>query len=179
MEKGVFRVDLSGKERLLLYNQYEILKLLSKGDAEQVKSYEMSQKIVKYGYKHEYYELADWMFDELPDEDAKFVWDVFQMFDVLGTSFDNLPDEQKGTIDPYKIKFHGYDGNEEGSYLFYATFVLRDMERYQWLWDEKKSLNSHCRMLGCYGRKLAKWKEIRDGEFSVLSYDQIMEIAEV
>jgi uncharacterized protein YfbU (UPF0304 family) len=164
-------MNLSKTERLLLYNQYEILKLLHGKDKYMADEYERLQKIVGLGFKHEYEELTSCIQDELPDSRADFVWDVLQMFEVLEDSYKELTDSQREEIDPRRIKFSGFDGNNEAEYLMYVEFIVKDMGRFKWLCD-RESLNSHMPRLSRYSRMLGMWEQVRSDEYSSLDLEQ-------
>ncbi|MDU6337091.1 MAG: YfbU family protein [Clostridium sporogenes] len=167
-------MELSKKERLMLWNQYEILKALYPDDIE---NYEIYQKIVLDGYKYNYENLATWILDETPEEVSKFVFDVFNMFRILNNSFSALKDKEKLEIDKTKLCFSGYDGNEETDYYSYTNFVIDDLKRYEELSEDKNfQLNSHCQMVNTYKKMLNKWVEIRAGKYDNLTLEQIKKI---
>lgn len=168
-------MELSEKDRVIFYNQYEILKTL---DQEQADHYQLLQKIVENGYSHEYYKLCPSSITPLDPGVAEFVWDVFGMYDILDLSYTDLSESQKGQIEKWRIEFRGYDGNYESEYLAYAAFVLRDLNEHSDLWDRKKELNSHMPRLDYYRRKLAVWQTVRESDYSRLSFEQIKAIAE-
>ena len=168
-------MELDEKDRTILYNQYEILKIL---DKEQEKHYKVLQKIIENGYSHEYYKLCPSSIDPLDSEIAEFVWDVFRMYDILDISYIDLDEKQQDLIEKWRIEFRGYDGNNETEYLAYADFVLRDLNTFASLWDQKKDLNSHMPRLEYYRRKLAAWQAVREDDYSPLDFDQIKQIAE-
>lgn len=172
-------MELSKKERLFLYNQYEILKLLNSKDKYAVQKYEEHQEVLLNGYKYNYNNLIQGMYDDTPDEVSKFVWDVFNMFRALYNSYHDLEEEQKEQINMNDIKFQGYDGNEEGEYYSYANFILENMKRYDEIYDNGKvELNSHRNMVPTYRKMLDAWVRVRDERYSSLTLKQINEIIE-
>ena len=60
-------MDLSKKERLILFNQYEILKELKKDDIIAVREYEKNQDILLDGYHYDYENLVSHMSEDIPD----------------------------------------------------------------------------------------------------------------
>lgn len=118
-------MELTKKDRLVLYNQYEILKLLNSDDEYMVKQYEINQEILLNGYKRNYNDLIEWMMDDTPEEVSKFVWDVLQLYRTLYTSYKILSAEEKEQIDVNDIRYAGFDGNKETGYYTYANFILK------------------------------------------------------
>lgn len=171
-------IKLSTNERLVLFNQYEILKNLSM-DKHDKERYEYYQTILHNGFKHEYCELLQGMDNEIPENISEFVWEVFKLYRTLYNSYYELSDDEKLQIDKDDIKYEGFDGNEEGDYYSYANFILQDMKRFEDIYDNGKvSLNSHSNKVDQYSCMLAKWKEIRTGEYSLLGLDEIKSIVE-
>lgn len=166
-------MDLTKKDRLMLYNQLEILKHLNPDDVER---YDVDQKILTDGYKYHYDDLVEGFSNELDESVSQYVFDVFQMFRSLSNSYRALSTEEKSEVDVYKITFHGYDGNEEGSYYSYARFVLEDLKRYGEIYDNGKvEFNSHRNMLRKYNEMLTIWKGFND-RYGDLTLNQIKQI---
>lgn len=167
-------MELSLKERLFLYNQYEILKLLNPDDEYEKKRYEECQKIVVEGYKYNYEDLTEGFEDDVSDEVCNFVWDVLQMYRTLNNSYYDLEQSEKDKINLYDITYKGFDGNEEGQYYSYSKFVLKDMGRYEEIYkDGKAELNSHHNVLNRYSKMLNKWQELNVSRYDNLTLEQI------
>lgn len=169
-------MEFSKRERLILYNQYEILKFLK---PEEEKIYNNYQTILADGYKRDYSYLVEGFDDELSDEIAEFVWDVFQMYRTLLVSYRQLSPEQRNDIKEEAIQFEGYDGNEEGQYHWYACFILEDLKRYTEISEYCKNINSHARRIKHYTEMIQKWIKLRKDKYCDLSFDQIKEIISV
>lgn len=160
-------MKLSEETRLILYNQYEILKKLHPDYEEE---YKLNQEIIYHGYEYNYEELGD--FSSVYDEEtSRFVFNVFNMIDALQISYSNLSKEDKLKINKEDLYFKGYDGNEEIEYS-YARFVIKDLKRYDGL--EIEDFNSHCNMVDTYKRMLDKWYNY--GKHFKLSVEQIKDI---
>lgn len=167
-------MDLNIKDRLFLYNQYEILKKLN---SEESKKYEVMQAIVANGFKHNYGELITGFVNEMPESISQFVFDVLQMYRVLNASLCELSPEQKRKINVKDITYAGFDGNEESSYYTYANFVLKDLGRFEEIYnDGKVELNSHKNMFSKYNRMVTTWKEAKTGRYNSLSYENIIKV---
>lgn len=152
-------MELSKEQRLILYNQYEILKSIQ---PENLEHYEVRQQILEHGYKHEYYKMFDFLGDEMPDDIASFVWDVLEMYRDLFDSYDELESPQKETVDQQSVQFKGFDGNEEPAYYGYVCFIVNDMKRYQEIKTYSDELNSHWPVMDRYEAMLDEWKQIRE-----------------
>ena len=167
-------MELDIKDRLILYNQYEILKVLN---SEESKEYELMQNIVVNGFKSNYEELITGFSNETPESISEFVFDVLQMYRELDDSLSELSAEEKEHVDKHDITYAGFDGNEEGSYYTYANFVLEDLGSYEEIYNNGKvELNSHRNMVNKYKRMVTTWKEIKSGRYDNLSFENIKKI---
>ncbi|HEY5524423.1 MAG TPA: YfbU family protein [Clostridium sp.] len=168
-------MDLDIKDRLFLYNQYEILKGLN---TERIKEYELKQSILTNGFKYDYDdELIGGFYDETPELVSEFVYDVLQMYRELDDSLSELSEEENQHIDKHDVTYAGFDGNEEGSYYTYANFVLKDLGRYEEIYNNGKAkLNSHTNMVNKYRRMVRTWKEVKSEECYNLSFENIKKI---
>ncbi len=167
-------MELDLKDRLILYNQYEILKGIN---AEECEEYELMQNIVVNGFKYNYSELIEGFYDETPELISEFVFDVLQMYRVLNNSYEELSLEEKQQINKNDITYGGFDGNEEGSYYTYANFVLEDLGRYEEIYNNGKvELNSHRNMLNKYTRMVRTWKEVKSGRYNSLTFENIKKV---
>jgi len=167
-------MDLDIKDRLILYNQYEILKTLN---SEESKEYELMQNIVVNGFKFNYDELITGFSNETPKLISEFVFDVLQMYRALNNSLSELLPEEQQQIDKKDITYAGFDGNEEGSYYTYANFVLEDLDRYGEIYNHGKvELNSHRNMLNKYSRMISTWKEVEPDRYNNLNFENIKKI---
>lgn len=164
-------MELTKKERLILHNQYEILMHL---DPQEKERYKINQKIVYSGFKYDYNELIDFLDEETPIQVSEFVWDVLQMYRTLSDSYGELSPEEKQQIDERDITYDGFDGNEEGKYYTYANFVLKDLGRYEEIYNGGKGrLNSHSNRVSKYKKMVSIWKEVSENEYSYLTLEHI------
>ena len=88
-------MELTKKERLILYNQYEILKKL---DPDGEENYKIDQEILINGFKANYDDLASGFMDETSVEVSEFVIDVLQMYRTLNNSYRELNEEEKNML---------------------------------------------------------------------------------
>lgn len=169
-------MELTKKERLTLYNQYEILKRL---DPDEVEYYNVKQEILINGFKANYDDLVNGFMEETPVEVSEFVVDVLQMYRTLNNSYLELTEEEKNNINLYDIAFKGFDGNEEINHYVYANFYLEDLGRFDELKEsEHYSINSHRNMVNRYSRMLSRWEEVRNSRYDLLTLTNIQYIVQ-
>src|SRR5260370_11662197 len=132
-------IKLTVVERIILRNQYLILKQLNRDEAEQ---YEKLIAIVEDGYEHDYGQLAAaFSGDTMPEEDSAEVIDILDMYSALQMS-------RKELADKAAVAFPGFDGNDEreSRYLGYARFLVED-RRFTNVKLDAKDFDSHGRGL--------------------------------
>jgi len=174
---GSIVMELTKKDRLILYNQYEILKLLNSNDEHTVKQYEVTQEILANGYKNNYNDLIEWMADDITEKVSKFVLDVLQLYRTLDTSYNALPEREKEQINVKDIRYAGFDGNEECDYYAYANFILKIKGWYEEIYNNGKYIeNSHYNVVPRYTKMLETWEHIHESGYPDLSLEQIKEI---
>ncbi len=165
-------MELSHTERWILSNQFRILQLLDKDNAEY---YAKAKEAVDSGYELEYGSLSQYLDSDVTTEaECREVIEILSMFDALRYSHDNLFD--KAGIEEWRIKFAGFDGNNEVKQMAYARYYCNlDGGRFVHL-ERGDDFNSHCSVLGRYRSMLSEWK--RSGSPHQLSKEEIMQIAE-
>jgi uncharacterized protein len=150
-------MKLSRLERWMLSNQYRILELL---DEENADSHHQAQEALNSGYELCYGWLSEHVYDEghgLPEEECTYVLDVMSMYESLQRTYDDLDD--KSGIDPNSVIFHGFDGNNEGSYMGFARFYCERQDAFRHLRKGSDGFNSHMPTLDWYRRMLTAWNE--------------------
>lgn len=158
---------LTWAERLILYNQYEILKRLDPEDAEH---YDQSQEIVARGYEIFYSDLNGAVFAEtLRPEVAREVMEILDMFRAITFSCKRLRYKPKNS----SAEFEGFDGNEESEHFGFAKFLREKQGK----WGELSSRpeNSHRNVLGKYRRMVNAWRNL--GKKFELTENEIEQIA--
>ena len=145
-------MKLTRIERLVLFNQLEILKHLQ---PTRQASLENAQEVLSRGYEPFYGEVVlGHLYEEgVSDQQADFVYDVLNMFDAL-QRFEAASGEK---LDEYAARFAGFDGNSEGALVAFTEFVVERMGRWDYL--KIKNFNSHMSS-EVYGRMLEVWKQI-------------------
>lgn len=165
------KLDISKKDRLILYNQFKILNELCEGE-----DYKRLMKIVEYGYALHYDELLPYLNeDEFPAEDSRFVIDVLDMYSAIYSAWSReKAGLQEMGVEESDVIFPGFDGNNETSYLAYCEFFIEDLDRFQ---DIKKlkngEYNSHMEMNPKYKKMVAKWKFIPTEDRYKLTASQV------
>lgn len=174
-------MELTIESRLILRNQYRLLKHLDPDAADEA---EQAITILENGFESEYWRLTGTFGSTLSVEDGHEVSDILQMFRELRWSYADVGDESG--VDENRIAFLGFDGNYETKQLLLAKFLIGQEGH----WDELKGagdhLNSHWPVIDTYRRMLAVWKPIaerRRGKVAapdrpLLSADDIRAIAD-
>lgn len=153
-------MDLSIKDRLVIANQ---LKILEKLYPEEAKDYANHRKAIEQGYKLHYPWLTEWFDEEMSVAESREVLDILAMYRAITFSYKKA--EDKEGLDESKIKFHGFDGNDEGKQFGYALYFIVDLGRYTELTGgaEYPDLNSHgWPSLENYRERLGIWNRYED-----------------
>lgn len=148
-------MDLSKAERLILRNQYEILKRVDPDSAERC---EKLIEILSWGYKALYWELDQWMTEEMEESDGLFVFDVLDMYTALECFYQDNPGSDVATRP--LARFRGFDGNNESRLFGFAVFLKNDHKFRGVLGAEGLDLNSHAPSVPAYSRMLGAWKQM-------------------
>jgi uncharacterized protein len=89
--------------------------------------------------------------------------DVLDMWSFLESGYEALSDEAKASIEKEtgfsKVRFIGFDGNNETEHLSIARFMIGKMDRFQSF--AGRDLNSHCPVIHGYRQMLQVFEPIR------------------
>lgn len=149
-------INLTLIERQILVNQNKLLSLL---DEENEKKYDLNIEILQRGFELEY----DSVVNVYPEDQVtthaicKETVDILQMYRIIYNSIASLSPEHKEQLNLEKIKFEGFDANNDSHYA-YAEFMIEKQNK----WDEHKDLylNSHSTFpLSKYRRMLTAMNE--------------------
>lgn len=156
-------MDLSTAEKLILANQYQILKQL---DPEREGECDLLLKCLYEGYLYDFEQLMP-HFDKRIDPAVRAeVRDILDMFRALN------PGGRQA-----HAKFAGFDGNDETEHYAYARFLIED----RGLWRESKNeaddYNTHAPVVDDYRAMLKVLREAKDP--NNLSSEEILEIVDV
>jgi len=170
-DRSLKRVD-----RWVLYNQFEVLKLLNllvdkHGNADE---YSMHQDVISRGYEWNYDEISDHIHTPIKYGQCEEVHSIFEMYRNIGDACTSL---DCSNIDSTFIRFGGFDGNNEIKHYSYAQFLIEKRSGYGDLRPEPPySMNSHSPRLDKYLRMVREWK--RSEKPYELSYDDIIRIVD-
>jgi uncharacterized protein YfbU (UPF0304 family) len=160
---------LSFQQRLMLLQQHEILALLQK-DEHDVQYHRTMVDVLREGYAGEYDRVFGAMPAEMSRSECKLVWDILDMFRVIGASMDRMSKPELAELGDdadYRLRFAGFDLNDsrEGRLLGYVRHLVatdRWTEITQRLADVGDDGNSHSPRLACYERMLAAYLPIHE-----------------
>lgn len=114
----------------------------------------------------------------MSEEECKEVLEILEMHRALAWSYLDLSGKKE--VDDDRLKFRGFDGNNESCQLSYTSYFIIDLERFQELLygKEYRDFNSHMPTLDRYRRMLGVWKgfdQTYDNKMK-LSMEQIEQI---
>ena len=145
-------------ERQILANQFRILANIYDDNSFLIKA-----EILENGYTGKYNEVFDVHIEEISFDVCKETEEILQMYRVIDKAIKSLNPEEANELDLEKIKFEGFDANNDPHY-YYAEFMIEKLE----LWQEYKdmylnshsraSLNKYKRMLKIYKSKISETK---------------------
>ena len=165
-----FMTKITRVERKILANQYTVLEKL---DPDRAEEYAELREVLENGFVGEYEGVLQGVYDEsdtMSAEECRYVGDVLQMYDMMQTAFRN---GQTGGVDPRRLKFPGFDGNNETKFMAYARH-MRKHGRWAFLDLVSEDFNSHSPTEGRYQKMLAAWNA--SGDKHQLTADDIVRI---
>nr|WP_015060788.1 YfbU family protein [Psychrobacter sp. DAB_AL60]AFF18219.1 hypothetical protein [Psychrobacter sp. DAB_AL60] len=152
-------MNFTDTERVILANQYEIL---AKLDNEQ--AYLDLAENLRDGH--------EWIYDQkisispiFNKEQSDFVVSILELYEVIQSSFDALSD--KGSLTEDRVKFPGFDGNNEGDYKRFFSALVKNQQ----FAHVNANTNSHMQKISTYKHMLGKWESL--GKGYELSLDDI------
>jgi hypothetical protein len=173
MHASADEVELTRKERLLLWNQYSILEAIQPKDSAY---YQKLKTILERGYKLHYQDLLPHIDeDEFSDKDAREVIGILGMFEVLQDSLANVGDMEG--VEDYMLRFAGFDGNNESDQLGYLRFLVKQQERFKHVVADLRDYNSHAPLLTAYRKMLERYERL--GSPRLLGAEGLKELASV
>lgn len=138
-------------QKLIVYNQYEILKKL---DIDNQEHYEQYQNTIEYGSESDIEDISSFLSGTSEDV-KKETYDILEMYSNLEEAQDKL-NLLDGNI--RKVTFYGFDGNEEIDYYCYCKYIVNDEGKYSEF--SNRELNSHFPHLNTYRVMLKCYKKI-------------------
>jgi len=142
-------------KRYELINQLLILEKLYPEDADY---YSKNRKALENGYELHYSWLTENISDGLSEGECREVLDILDMYRSITFSWQRL---HKDIEIPDKLKFRGFDGNNETELMGYVQYFIIDLGRFDELTYGKEFpyFNSHRPMLNKYQRMLIIWRK--------------------
>jgi uncharacterized protein YfbU (UPF0304 family) len=165
--------QLTRTERLILANQYRILRSTDPSEAE---FYEKALDALESGYELAIESLFDSMSEDLDVDECRLVVNAMAVYDAIQRSVGAL--EDKSVVDDWHTKFHGFDGNNETAYMTYARFIINREDRFTYLKLGDDGVNSHMPRVETYRAMVRKWKEDFDGSYA-MNADQLRELLSI
>ena len=119
---------------------------------------------------------------ETPTEVVKESVDVLSMWTRLEESFEHLSDQDKSWLEkqaePFgkQVRFPGFDGNNESTYISAARFMIDHLDRFQRF--KGREMNAHMPTIGFHRRMLAVFdpilKRVLNKDFSAAEISQVL-----
>ena len=152
-------MNFTDAERLILANQYEILGKLNNDQA----NLNLAENL-RDG--HEWIYKGKISISPIFSEaDSDFVVSILELYEIIQDSFDDLSDKGSLTLD--RVKFPGFDGNNEGEYMRFFSALVENGN----FAHIKANKNSHMQKKSTYENMLSKWVSL--GKKRLLSLDDI------
>jgi uncharacterized protein YfbU (UPF0304 family) len=164
-------MKLTKLERYFISNQLKILEALYENEAEHLA---VQREAIESGYEM----LYDWGMehiftdtDVMTREESLEVWDTLDMFDAIGRAVQKFGESKFNNLS--FSKFAGYDGNNEGKFMSFASYTVERLKRFRYVaMREDGYWNSHMPIRDIYCRMLDVWRQVpRERRFE-LSLDE-------
>jgi len=163
-------MKINKKDRILLLNQYKILDVL---DKENSQHYRELIEILENGYEIFYSMVDEWVSEDMPASEGKFVLRVLGLYRMLENFKQEVPNSK--VISHVYSYFRGFDGNNESEYMAFCRFLIEKQYKFQeqrQYFIKNDNMNSHTPMIPKYSRMLAVAEDLDenlDGEAYWLS----------
>ena len=160
MEKNKYALSL--QQRLILVNQYKILKRLTDNESEQ-RDYDNLITALEKGFELHYQDCFTYMGEtDLTEAECKEVLAILEMYRGIIYSYQARIRENKPiSLQEEDVMFPGFDGNNEYKQLSYVRYFIVDLDRYSEIQElnHTDNYNSHGRRLEKYRNMLVKWNQ--------------------
>lgn len=164
---------LTMTERLILCNQFEILKKLY---PENENNYETFIRILESGYTCLYSHISFFnMFEiekDLNNDKYYSLIDILNMYRHINMSIENTKDENVKELlqlHPFYFIFQGFDANND--IRFGILYELNKLGK----WKEFKKINSHGYQPN-YDEMVIRYKKLNINIHNILSYEQLISL---
>jgi uncharacterized protein len=187
---------LSCPQRHVLAQQHEVLALLQADDEHESEHHRAMATVLREGYAGEYGDVFVDMRSEIARSECKLLWDILDMFRLLGGSIDRLSADEHGVLgsdNEHRLRFDGFDRNDtrERRLLGYVHYLVgrgRWAELKPRLAEIGDKGNSHSPRLPSYQRMLAAYTPIYEqaakgargyaADAGLLTVDELKRVAE-
>jgi uncharacterized protein YfbU (UPF0304 family) len=144
-------------DKLKRYELINQLLILEKLYPEESEYYANNRKALERGYELHYNWLTEHISDGLSTEQCNEILEILDMYRSITLSWNRLSKEKEI---PDKLKFKGFDGNNETAWMGYVQYFIIDLDRFRELTygNEYPYFNSHLPMLKKYQKMLNIWK---------------------
>jgi uncharacterized protein YfbU (UPF0304 family) len=151
--------SLSKRDRRQLALLHRIVQLVS-DDEDEGKHHGRMIEVLEHGFTGEYSDEFLSIYDELPLDECRLVWDILDMFRVIEASVDNVGVDAVRALDEHAeqaLRFRGFDLNDrrESRLADYAAHMVhgdRWAELAVYFDDKHERGNSHAPTLDTYLR---------------------------
>ena len=117
-------------ERTILANQYRILAALNE-DPYESERHATKAEILEKGFEWEYDQIFNQIStDTVSSEVSSEVFDILEMFRQVGWAINKLPEEQKSELNTEKLRFRGFDGNNDKHFYFLSWWDAQNPTNY-------------------------------------------------
>lgn len=166
--------SLSKRDRRQLVLLHRIVRAVTDDDTES-EYHDRMIKVLEHGFTGEYSDAFEALYDELPLDECRLVWDILDMFRVIEASVREIGLDRVRQLDDHAegaLRFRGFDFNDsrEGRLADYAEHLVRNgrwEEMAIYFDSDHERGNSHLPMLGSYMRMLdvfqPMWREMIHG----------------
>lgn len=167
-------MKLSKEKRLEYIFQLRILEGLYPDEAD---SYRIQRKAFEQGFSLHYEEVLNSLYEEMPVEECREILDILSMYRAINDSYEQLNDKSK--VSESKVKFHGFDGNNESHKMAYVYYFIEELGRFKEISERSNGYyNSHSPMTNKYERMLKVWRATDTGDSYTMSLDQLLTLVD-
>ncbi len=145
-------MEISKKDRVLLINQYKILSAIKPDESDH---YNELIDILENGYEIFYSMIDEWISDEMPSDEGRFVLDILDLYRAI-EYFKRSTKSEAISKNHFSV-FAGFDGNNETQYMGFARFLIETQGKFseqEQYFRQNDHLNSHMPMVSKYKKML-------------------------
>lgn len=168
-------MQLTPKERLFLYHQFEILRNqyeimeavgITGKEGSPTPSYSVNNctekmEMLGMGYEYFYPEMIGGFSETVSEEKSRLVMDILAIYrDIEAFKRQNTDDE----IENHHLNFfRGFDGNNETEYMQFTRFIISTLGKFTEQEDyikQNDNFNSHAPYVQTYQSMIFKWNDL-------------------